>query len=85
MSIKAQIDNILIDASPRKPKPQPPLPGDASLSADLNIGPTHKELLCGDYNHLIHSHSGKGPFFNPTEAGALDTVNEVVDAVTARI
>jgi hypothetical protein len=85
MSIKSQVDNVLIDASPRKPKPGRPLPGGASLTDDLNIGPVHKQLLSGDYNHIIHSHNGKGPFISPSEAGAFNTVDDAVTAVQQRI
>lgn len=83
--IKSEVDNVLIDASPRKPKPVKPLPDGANLSADLNIGPAHKQLLSGDYNHIIHSHQGKGPFISPSEAGGFNTVKDAVDEVFSRI
>ena len=83
-AIKSQVDNVLIDASARKPKPTKPLPDGADLSGDLNIGPTHKKLLSGDYNHIIHSHDSSN-FISPSQAGAFTTVKNAVDEVFARI
>ena len=83
--INSEVDGALIKASPNKPKPTNPLPPGASLSGDLNIGPVHKQLLSGDYNHIIHEHHGKGPFISPAEAGGFATVQDAHDAVWARI
>ena len=82
--IEQQVEVIIAAASPKKPKPWPPLPDNLRLAEDLNYGQVRQAQLANNYNADILDNYEGHLFVGPSDAIAAKTVGAHVDLVWRR-
>jgi hypothetical protein len=82
--IEQQVEVIIAAASPKKPKPWPPLDDNLRLAEDLNYGQVRQAQLANNYNDDILSNYPGHYFVGPRDTIAASTVGAHVDLVWRR-
>jgi hypothetical protein len=82
--IEQQVEVIIAAASPKKPKPWPPLDDKLRLAEDLNYGQVRQAQLANNYNDDVLDNYLGHLFVGPGDTVAAKTVGAHVDLVWRR-
>ena len=82
--IEQQVEVIIAAASPKKPKPWPPLDDPLRLAEDLNYGQVRQAQLANNYNDDILDNYQGHIFVGPGDTIAATTVGAHIDLVWRR-